>query len=38
VHGLYDGLSKKVDKIEEEFDRTIKAIDEQEAKLESAMK
>jgi hypothetical protein len=38
VHGLYDGLSKKVDKIEEEFDRTIKAIDEQEAKLQSAMK
>jgi uncharacterized protein YoxC len=38
IHGIYDGLKRKVDKIEQDFDRTIKAIEEQEAKLQSAMK
>lgn len=38
IQGLHKGLKDKVDKIEQEFDRTIKVIEEQEAKLQSAMK
>jgi uncharacterized protein YoxC len=38
VQGLYKGLKDKVDKIEQEFDRTVEVIEEQEAKLQSAMK